>query len=171
MAKIIFITGGERSGKSAHAQKIALSLSKKPAYVATARIWDDDFRTRIERHKKDRGDEWINIEEEKRIGSIDIEKKVVVIDCVTLWLTNYFCDSKYDVECSFDEAKREFEKISSKSGTLIFISNEIGMGVHAHSEAGRKFTELQGWMNQYIAARAEKAILMVSGIPVVIKGS
>ena len=94
---------------------------------------------------------------------------VVVIDCVTLWLTNYFVDTKNDVETSLKLATKEFDKLLKKQATIIIISNEIGMGVHATTEVGRKFTELQGWMNQHIAKHADKAILMVSGIPIPIK--
>lgn len=65
--------------------------------------------------------------------------------------------------------KQEFDKLCSIQANLIIISNEIGMGIHAESETGRKFTDLQGWANQYIASRADKAVLMVSGIPILIK--
>ena len=168
---IYFITGGERSGKSRHAQELALELSSSPVYVATARKWDDDFLKRIKRHQSERDKRWTNIEEEKHIGNLELKNKVVVIDCVTLWLANFYADTKQHVEESLSSAKTEFDKIKSMDGTFIFISNEIGMGVHAETETGRKFVELHGWMNQYIAKHAEEVILMVSGIPVKIKTS
>ncbi len=166
---IYYITGGERSGKSNYAQNLATTLSQKPYYLATSRIWDDNHRQRIDRHIKDRDERWISIEEEKEIAKVIIDKSVVVIDCVTLWLTNFFVDTENDVEKSLSLAKIEFDKLLTLNATIIIISNEIGMGVHATTEIGRKFTELQGWMNQHIAANADKAILMVSGIPVPIK--
>ncbi len=166
---IYYITGGERSGKSSYAQNLALQLSESPYYLATSRIWDDNHRKRIDRHVADRDERWTSIEEEKAISNCIIEGGVVVIDCVTLWLTNYFVDTKNDIEKSLSLAKEEFNKLLTKKATLIIISNEIGMGVHASTEVGRKFTELQGWMNQYIAKHSDKAILMVSGIPVEIK--
>lgn len=168
---IYFITGGERSGKSRYAQELALELSSSPVYLATARQWDDDFRKRIKRHQSERDDRWTNIEEEKYIGNLTLNNKVVVVDCVTLWLVNFFTDTKYNVEESLTQAKAEFEKIMIKDGIFIFISNEIGMGVHAETETGRKFVELQGWMNQYIAKHAHEVILMVSGIPLKLKTS
>ncbi len=166
---LYYITGGERSGKSRYAQNLALQLSETPYYLATSRIWDDDHRKRINRHIADRDQRWTAIEEEKEISEVIKKDTVVVIDCVTLWLTNYFVDTKNDIEKSLSLAKEEFNKLLQREATLIIISNEIGMGVHAATEIGRKFTELQGWMNQYIAKHSHKAILMVSGIPVEIK--
>ncbi|MGM8362152.1 bifunctional adenosylcobinamide kinase/adenosylcobinamide-phosphate guanylyltransferase [Flavobacterium sp. ARAG 55.4] len=168
---IYFVTGGERSGKSSYAENLAKELSERPMYVATARKWDDDFQKRIDRHQKDRDERWINIEKEKFLSEIDFSGHVAVIDCVTLWLTNFFVDTKNDVESSLIQAKSEFESVANQpNATIIIISNEIGMGVHADTHIGRKFTELQGWMNQYLAQKADKVILMVSGIPVTIKG-
>ena len=87
--KVILVTGGQRSGKSGYAQRLALSLSPKPVYLATSRIWDEEFRKRVERHQRDRGPEWTNIEEEKYLSRHDLTDRVVVIDCVTLWGTNF----------------------------------------------------------------------------------
>jgi len=167
---IYLITGGERSGKSSYAQNLALKLSDAPMYVATARKWDADFQTRIDRHQGERDGRWTNIEKEKHLSEIDFSGKVALIDCVTLWLTNFFVDTKNDVTSSLEEAKKEFLTIANqKNATLIIVTNEIGMGVHAETHIGRKFTELQGWMNQFLASKADEVVLMVSGIPVKIK--
>lgn len=168
---IYLITGGERSGKSRYAQTLALRLSDSPIYVATARKWDADFQNRIDRHQQERDERWTNIEEEKHLSKINFTGKVALIDCVTLWLTNFFTDHQYDVNLSLEEAKKEFLSIASQQNiTLIIVTNEIGMGVHAETPMGRKFTELQGWMNQFLASNAKEVVLMVSGIPVKIKG-
>jgi adenosylcobinamide kinase/adenosylcobinamide-phosphate guanylyltransferase len=168
---IYLITGGERSGKSTYAQNLALQLSESPIYVATARKWDVDFQNRIDRHQQERDERWTNIEKEKHLSEIDFSGKVALIDCVTLWLTNFFVDTNYDVNLSLEEAKKEFLSIASQENTIfIIVTNEIGMGVHAETQIGRKFTELQGWMNQFLASKADEVILMVSGIPVRIKG-
>lgn len=164
-----YITGGERSGKSSYAQDLALSLSNTPKYLATSRIWDADHRKRIDRHIADRDKRWTSIEEEKVLAAVINPKDIVVIDCVTLWLTNFFVDTKNDIEKSLILAKAEFDKLLHIDATIIIISNEIGMGVHAQTEIGRKFTELQGWMNQHIAKHADKATMMVSGIPLTLK--
>src|SRR5882724_2484968 len=166
---ITFITGGARSGKSRYAQELALRLSPNPIYVATARKWDGDFGERIKRHQSERDQRWTSLEEEKYISRLKLGGRVVVIDCITLWLTNFFIDTNNDLEASLEAGKKEIDELDKQKAFLIIISNEIGMGVHAETEAGRKFTDLQGWMNQYIAAKAMKVILMISGIPVTIK--
>ncbi len=166
---IYYITGGERSGKSKHAQDLALQLSSNPIYIATARHWDDDFEKRIQRHVSDRDHRWITLEEEKNLHHLPLEGTVSVIDCVTLWLTNFYVDNAYDVESSLKQAKVVFDELKKMSSTFIIISNEIGMGVHATTDTGRKFVELQGWMNQYIAREADQAVMMVSGLALTLK--
>jgi adenosylcobinamide kinase/adenosylcobinamide-phosphate guanylyltransferase len=166
---IYFITGGQRSGKSSYAQKLALQLSGSPVFVATSRAWDEDHKNRIERHKMDRDERWTTIEEEKYLSNLDLKTKVAVIDCITLWLTNFFVDNKYDIENALNEAKVELDSLNKIDSTLIIVSNEIGMGLHTETETGRKFTDLQGWTNQYIATLADKVFFMVSGIPLQIK--
>lgn len=169
MKQIILITGGARSGKSKHAEKLALTLSDNPVYLATARIWDDEFKQRVLRHQRDRGPEWTNLEEEKWLSSQSLANRVVLIDCVTLWCTNFFFDLQADVDKALQAVKEEFDKLVSQEATFIFVTNEIGMGATSENEIQRKFTDLQGWVNQYIAARADKVVLMVSGIPVNVK--
>ena len=92
MKRIILITGGARSGKSTYAEKLALELSPTPVYLATARIWDEEFRQRVIRHQERRGPEWTNIEEEKELSRHRLEGRIVLIDCITLWCTNFFFD-------------------------------------------------------------------------------
>jgi len=169
MAKIILITGGQRSGKSAYAQCFALMLSATPTYLATSRIWDDEHKKRIQRHKKDRGKEWTNIEEEKQLSKHKFTNKVVVVDCITLWLTNFYFDNNSDIDLSLQEAKAEFDQLIKQNATFIFVSNEIGLGGMPENEIQRKFTDLQGWMNQYIAQKADEVFLMVSGIAMKVK--
>jgi adenosylcobinamide kinase/adenosylcobinamide-phosphate guanylyltransferase len=166
---IYYITGGERSGKSAYAQQLAEELSDNPFYLATSRIWDKDFQKRVDRHVSDRDERWTTIEEEKNISKAIPEKSVVVIDCITLWLTNFYVDTKYDVQKSLSLAKDEITALKKVDATIIIISNEIGMGVHSDTEIGRKFTELQGWTNQEIAKISDKATFMVSGLPLQLK--
>lgn len=164
------ILGGARSGKSRFAQDQALKLSPRPIYVATSRPWDDDHRARIARHQKDRGAQWRTVEEEKQISQAGKAGAVMVVDCVTLWLTNWFLDSGSNVDRALDEARNEFDRAAQLDATWLFVSNELGQGLHAPTEAGRKFTDLQGFMNQHIAARADWVVLTVAGIPVPIKG-
>ncbi len=175
MKHITLITGGQRSGKSQYAEQLALSLSDHPVYVATAHIWDEEFRERVRKHQERRGAQWTNIEEERELSRHDLTGRVAVIDCITLWCTNYFFDrSKPDWEQpSVDEAlkavKAEFDKFTDQEATFIFVTNEIGSGGVSTDAIQRRFTDLEGWMNQYVASKADDVILMVSGIPVRIK--
>jgi adenosylcobinamide kinase/adenosylcobinamide-phosphate guanylyltransferase len=169
MKRIILITGGQRSGKSTKAEELALSLSENPVYMATAHIWDEEFRERVRRHQERRGSQWTNIEEETALSKHDMTGRVVVIDCVTLWLTNFFFANESNTDISIELAKAEFDAFTSKDATYIFVTNEIGSGGVSDNAIQRKFTDLQGWMNQYIAQKADEVILMVSGLPIVIK--
>ncbi|MBL6447021.1 bifunctional adenosylcobinamide kinase/adenosylcobinamide-phosphate guanylyltransferase [Fulvivirga sp. 29W222] len=166
---IIFITGGERSGKSRYAQDLALAQSGNPYYLATSKIWDDDFKERVKRHQEERDDRWTSIEEQFEISKVLPEKGAVVVDCVTLWLTNYFSKYKGDKEQVVSEAKAELNKLLGYQGVLIIISNELGMGLHASTKSGRDFVECQGWINQFIASNADEVYFMVSGLPLKVK--
>ena len=167
--KIILITGGQRSGKSQEAERLALSLTANPVYVATAHIWDEEFRVRVRKHQERRGPQWTNIEEEKFLSRHDLTGRVAVIDCVTLWLTNYFFETS-DVETTLEAVKAEFDRFTAHDAIYIFVTNEIGSGGVSENAIQRKFTDLEGWMNQYIASKADEVILMVSGIAVKVKG-
>jgi adenosylcobinamide kinase/adenosylcobinamide-phosphate guanylyltransferase len=166
---IHFITGGARSGKSSYAQKEALLLSASPVYVATANVMDSEFQQRVTRHKADRDERWTTFEEPFHVSGLPITDRVAVVDCVTLWLTNFFFKNKQDIETSLDALKKEIDALEKHPGTFIIVSNELGMGLHADTEMGRKFVDLQGWVNQYIASKAAKVVFMVSGIPLVVK--
>lgn len=170
MKRIILITGGARSGKSGYAEKLALSLSDAPVYLATARIWDEEFRERVRRHQARRGPQWTNIEEEKQLSRHDLSGRVVLVDCLTLWATNFFFDLESDVDRALAALQEEFDRFTAQEATFLLVTNEIGMGGTSDNAIQRRFTDLQGWMNQYAAARADEVILMVSGIPVKIKG-
>jgi adenosylcobinamide kinase/adenosylcobinamide-phosphate guanylyltransferase len=170
MGKIVLITGGARSGKSAYAEQMALALSEAPVYLATARIWDEEFRERVRRHQERRGLQWTNIEEEKYLSRHPVAGRVVLVDCLTLWCTNFFFDLESQVDAALAAAREEFDRFTAQDATFLLVTNEIGMGGTSDNEIQRKFTDLQGWMNQYAASRADEVILMVSGIPVKIKG-
>ena len=187
MAKIIMITGGQRSGKSSFAERMALELTEGckqgPVYLATARIWDSEFAHRVELHKARRGERWTNLECEKYLSECNLQGRVVVIDCVTLWATNFFFDESAAAESAeaADAAdgtlvervlglmKRELHKLAKQEATLIFVTNEIGLGGVSENKLQRQFTDIEGWFNQHLAEYADDVYLMVSGIPVKIK--
>jgi adenosylcobinamide kinase/adenosylcobinamide-phosphate guanylyltransferase len=196
MKKIILVTGGQRSGKSTYAEKLALELAagEQAVYMATSRIWDEEFAHRVQLHKDRRGPQWINLEEEKYLGRHNVAGRVVLIDCVTLWSTNFFFDLSTEdslpdnaggavttmsaqqaqdsatlVERTLQQIKAEFEKFTSQDATFIFVTNEIGLSGVSENKVQRQFTDLLGWLNQYIASRADEVVFMISGIPVKIK--
>ena len=186
MRRIILITGGQRSGKSSKAEEMALSLSPNPVYVATAHIWDDEFRERVRKHQERRGPQWTNIEEEMYLSRHNLTGRVAVIDCITLWLTNYISSPEFldkpsgkaergeakrglNIELCLEKAKKEFDAFTQYDATYIFVTNEIGSGGVSENALQRKFTDLQGWMNQYVASKADEVILMVSGIALKVK--
>ena len=170
MRRIILITGGARSGKSSYAEELALQLSPEPVYLATSRIWDEEFRERVRRHQERRGLQWTNIEEEKELSRHALDGRVVLVDCLTLWATNFYYDLKGDVDRALEAMKAEFDRFIDQDATFLIVTNEIGMGGTSDNEVQRRFTDLQGWMNQYAASRADEVVLMVCGIPVKIKG-
>ena len=121
------------------------------------------------RHQEARGPEWTNIEEEKELSKHNLTGRIILIDCVTLWCTNYFFESHGNVKQALEAVKQEFERFIEQDATFIFVTNEIGMGGTSENELQRKFTDMQGWMNQHIAARADEVTLMVCGIPMKVK--
>ncbi len=200
MKRIVLITGGQRSGKSTYAEKLALDMAKgKAVYMATAKIWDEEFAQRVQMHQERRGAQWINIEEPKFLSRHDVSGKVVLVDCVTLWSTNFFFD-EYEqmtngeqtscdgtggdnstmgkeeaqrqalmVQRVLDKIKREFDEFTKQDATYVFVTNEIGLSGVSDNKVQRQFTDLLGWLNQYIAGKADEVVFMVSGIPVKIK--
>ena len=173
MSKVILITGGQRSGKSSYAEEMALSLSDYPVYMATARVWDEEFLERVKRHQERRGPQWTNIEEPIYLSEHDLSGRVVVVDCITLWLSNFFFlqrENDIDIDLALADAKAEFDRLTAQDATFIFVTNEIGSGGVSENAVQRRFTDLQGWMNQYVAQHADEVVLMVSGIAVKIKG-
>jgi len=175
--QIILITGGQRSGKSTFAEQLALSLSPTPVYMATAHIWDEEFRHRVDIHQQRRGPQWTNIEEERELSKHDVSGRVVLIDCCTLWATNYFCPpvaegeewKETPVDIALAGLKNEFDKFTSQDATFIFVTNEIGLGGTPANAVQRHFTDLLGWLNQYVASKADEVYMMVSGIKLQIK--
>lgn len=177
MSRIILITGGQRSGKSTYAEEMALSLSESPVYMATAHVWDEEFRQRVALHQARRGPQWTNIEEEKYLSQHDVSGRTVLIDCCTLWATNFFFNvdnddnADADINLVLQTLKDEFDRFTSQDATFIFVTNEIGLGGVSANAVQRRFTDLLGWFNQYVASKADEVTLMVSGIPVKIKGN
>lgn len=171
MKKIILITGGQRSGKSRYAEQRALTQSPHPVYVATAHIWDEDFRQRVLKHQQRRGPEWSTIEEEKYLSRHDVSGRTVLVDCLTLWATNFFFAAGDDAEpdAVFAQMKQELDDFLSQDAVYVLVTNEIGLGGVSGNAVQRRFADLLGMLNQYVASQADEVVLVVSGIPLKIK--
>ncbi|MEW6108275.1 MAG: bifunctional adenosylcobinamide kinase/adenosylcobinamide-phosphate guanylyltransferase [Nitrospirota bacterium] len=179
MDKIIFITGGARSGKSSFAMAEASKIDGRKAYIATAEALDEEMKERIERHKKQRGNEWDAYEEPLEIADVikTIEGKydVIIIDCLTLWLSNVMhADLNLDEEIEsligilqYAPAQKSIRTCSNTP--LLIVSNEVGMGIVPENEMARRFRDMAGTLNQRIAEIADEVYMVVAGIPVKIK--
>jgi len=184
--RIIFITGGARSGKSRFALEMAESLVMRhdssphlKAYIATAEALDDEMKERIERHKDKRGADWYTFEEPVNIASLinKIQDKynVILLDCLTLWLSNIMhkeADINKEIESLISSlVTQPALRLTKDYPSLIFIvSNEVGMGIVPENDLARRFREWAGFLNQKVAEIADEVYFMVSGIPVKIKG-
>jgi adenosylcobinamide kinase / adenosylcobinamide-phosphate guanylyltransferase len=180
MAEIILITGGSRSGKSAYAQRTAESLPGPRAYVATCLVTDPEMAERVDRHRQARSAaQWETIEEPVDLaGAIRraAAYRVLLVDCLTLWNNNLLAAAEERGERFTEEAmalhcREVLDACGSHPGAVIFVTNELGMGIVPENETARRFRDIAGRCNQLIAAAAGTAILVVSGIPLVLKGT
>ncbi|MBF0274641.1 MAG: bifunctional adenosylcobinamide kinase/adenosylcobinamide-phosphate guanylyltransferase [Nitrospinae bacterium] len=167
--KIILITGGAKSGKSRIALDKASSFAHK-VFIATAEAKDDEMMVKIQKHKEERGNDWLTIEEPlnlvEAIRSIR-EDSVILIDCITLWLTNLMMNFTSDeIEKKIDAF---IELLKQSPNSFILVTNEVGMGVVPTSDMGRRFIELSGRTNQKLATVSPTVLMAVSGLPLVIK--
>lgn len=170
-AKVIYISGGQRSGKSAFAERLVMERAREALYVATAQRSDDpEMQLRIRRHQERRGQRWTTFEEPLYLSRAPLAGRTVLIDCVTLWAANALYECADDPARALDLLRGEFEAMRRSAGaTLVFVSNEIGMGGISADALQRRFTDLQGDINQLIAAAAGEAWLVVSGLPLRLK--
>jgi adenosylcobinamide kinase/adenosylcobinamide-phosphate guanylyltransferase len=168
---ITFVLGGARSGKSSFALAKAEAFSGRKAYIATAEPLDDEMKERIQEHKGQRGDDWETFEEPLQIARLirtaAEEYGVMLIDCLTLWLTNLLCRNR-DVEGAIDDFLNSLLS-TSHSSLLFLVSNEVGMGIVPDNALSRKFRDSAGRLNQEVAAIAEEVYLLTAGIPLRIK--
>lgn len=184
MSKIIFITGGARSGKSRFALEKANSMNGKKVYIATAEPLDEEMKERIKRHKEERGREWLTMEEPIKIPKLLRELKgecdVILLDCLTLWLSNMMLANKEELLTAeaeeFIKTLKDLQPSASslqpdlRPSALLIVSNEVGMGIVPENELARRFRDLAGRLNQRVAEIADEVYLVVSGITLKIKG-
>jgi len=178
--KLIFITGGARSGKSNFAEKMAISLGKSVAYFATGQPLDKEMTHRIKKHKNKRPTEWETYEEpfeiSELVSRLGVKKEVIIIDCLTLLASNLLLkkENKAGDPQWQEEILLEIEKLAEISykvpAQVIIVSNEVGMGLVPDNTLGRVYRDILGRANSIIANKADEVFMMVSGIPLKIKG-
>lgn len=173
MATIYLVIGGSRSGKSRYAQRLAETLDKEKIYLATCPVIDAEITERIKRHQNDRDDSWTTIEEQIDISSIIQNlrsNQVLLVDCLTLWVNNLLYHSPQMTE---EHLPQQWEKVKAAlidaPGDVIFVTNEIGMGIVPETRQTRTYRDMVGRLNQLVAAIAHKVDLIVAGIPMTIK--
>lgn len=171
MSKVIVFIGGQRSGKSVAAERLALSMSPNPVYMATAHVEDEEMRERVQVHRARRGPEWTTIEEEKWLSRYDVGGKVVLVDCSTLWLANFISfETPETTRHQLEQVEEEFDRLTAQDATFIFVANEVGLGGISANDMQRQFADCLGAFNQYIAGKADEVYMVVAGISVKIKG-
>ena len=165
---LTLLLGGARSGKSTHAEKLATALPGPWTYIATAQPYDDEMAERIALHRSRRGDGWQTVD-----APLDLaealravpEGRPVLVDCLTLWLSNHML-AGHDAEA----VSAELEKaLSVPRGPWFVVSNEVGLGIVPDNPLGRRFRDAQGRLNQRVAAIADRVLFMVAGLPMQVK--
>ena len=169
VAKVTLVLGGARSGKSRYAESLIAALPPPWIYIATAQSGDDEMAARIKSHRDRRGAHWHAVEAPRELASAlaGCADAPVLVDCLTLWLSNLML-----AEANIEEETTQLEKtLAVANGPLVLVANEVGSGIVPSYPLGRRFRDLQGVLNQRIAVRAERVILMVAGLPLLLKGT
>jgi adenosylcobinamide kinase/adenosylcobinamide-phosphate guanylyltransferase len=178
------ILGGARSGKSALAERLAQQSGREVTYIATSRAGDGEMHARIAHHRARRPAHWHTVEEAlllaDAIRSACTPERLVLVDCLTLWLTNLMLDGapalpesgELTLPPAFDQQRQAFLDLLEEglAGELLLVSNEVGMGIVPMGALSRRFADEAGRLHQAVAARAERVILVAAGLPLVLKG-
>lgn len=166
---LTFVIGGARSGKTGYALAKAVETSaERRVMIATAQALDEEMAARIARHRQERGDDWLTIEAPLALTEAVRELRagdVAVVDCLTLWLSNLLLGD-IEVGPAVDEL---CTALTASSASVIVVSNEVGQGIVPDNLLARRFRDEAGWMHQAIAAAADRAVLVVAGLPVILK--
>lgn len=170
MRRTVFVLGGARSGKSAFAERLADATGLEQVYIATGQAFDAEMEARIDAHRRSRGTGWRTVEAPQALTQAIRAKarhdRVLLVDCLTLWLSNCLLADD-DIAAAIDELGRMLE---AADGTIILVSNEVGLSIVPENALARAFRDHSGRMNQAIAARADEAWLVAAGLPLKLKG-
>ncbi|MFC3059812.1 bifunctional adenosylcobinamide kinase/adenosylcobinamide-phosphate guanylyltransferase [Paenirhodobacter populi] len=167
MARIILVTGGARSGKSAIAESRTLGLGPEAVYIATAQAFDAEMETRIAAHQARRGPEWVTHQEPlDLVPALDAtDGKPRLVDCLTLWLTNLMLAGR-----DWQAAGRDLvAALPRQSAPVVLVTNEVGAGIVPDNRLARDFRDAAGVLNQWVAQAADEVILAVAGLPLKVK--
>jgi len=166
------ILGGVRSGKSRLAEQHALASGLEVFYIATATAGDDEMRQRIVHHRQQRPSTWQLVEEPRKLTTVlqqhAAEDRCLLVDCLTLWLTNLLLSEEEDMLARERDAL--IEQLPNLPGHIILVSNETGMGIVPEAELARRFGDEAGRLHQELAQICDRVILTVAGLPHVLKG-
>lgn len=166
------VLGGARSGKSRFAERLAKESKRTVVYIATATIYDSEMQHRVDRHINDRPKHWLTVEEPLALAQVlkenAREDTCLLVDCLTLWLTNILMSDKADVAIN-DYKRALLEALVDLPGQIILVSNEVGQGIVPVGELSRRFVDEAGWLHQDIANIAEKVTMVVAGLPMSLK--
>lgn len=177
------ILGGARSGKSAYAERLAIASGREVVYIATARADDGEMALRIAHHRQQRPAVWTTVEEPLALGDTLLQwstpERLLLVDCLTLWLSNLLFAEAQDFPevgritppaCFAVQRERFLQALEAVTGDVLLVSNEVGMGVVPLGAVSRWFADEAGRLNQAVAARCERALLVVAGLPLALKG-
>lgn len=169
MSYLTLVLGGARSGKSRYAERLTATLPPPWIYVATAETLDAEMTERIAAHRKRRDANWRTVEAPRDLAAplSAYRNSPVLVDCLTLWLSNVML-ADADVETEMAQLE---SALAATTSAVVLVANEVGFGIVPEHPLGRRFRDLQGVLNQRIAARADRVILMVAGLPLALKGN
>jgi adenosylcobinamide kinase/adenosylcobinamide-phosphate guanylyltransferase len=170
---ITLVLGGARSGKSSYAEKLATLSDQNVVYVATAQIRDRAIQERVSQHQQSRPSEWLTVESPLALGDVLVEHAkqgtTVLVDCLTMWVTNLLCENDASTKLK-KEQHSFFTALKAIKGDVIFVSNEVGMGIIPMGDLTRDYVDIAGRLHQDIAAVADNVVLVVAGLPMMVKG-
>jgi adenosylcobinamide kinase / adenosylcobinamide-phosphate guanylyltransferase len=169
----MLVIGGVRSGKSSLALDMCNNMEGSRFFLATAQAFDEEMEYRIRRHQQERGGEWTTVEESidiaQKIMKLDSDESIILVDCLTLWLSNLYMKYETDVGMVYKEIDKLVKTLPDIKGRVVLVSNEVGMGIVPENKLARMYRDASGHMNRKIAKVAEKVVITFAGIPVVLK--
>ncbi len=170
---IHLVIGGARSGKSNFAEQLVLANSANPVYIATATADDEEMKKRILHHQQSRSSDWLLVEEKYNLSEViknhSDDKNTLLIECMTLWLSNWLCSDKRE---HWSVEKQHFlDNLVSCQTDIVIVSNEVGTGIVPMDELSREFVDQSGWLNQELTGIADQVTLLIAGLPLILKSN